>query len=120
MTLINYPDFDDYQHQALQTLMKGNKEHLAFGLLAEAGEIATIFQKQARQDPRYYQEDLFGMDLTEEARKLLFKELGDVMWYTACLADYFGMPLSAIVAANLEKLQKRKEEGLIQGDGDNR
>ena len=120
MMINNYLDFDRYQHEAIKTLKNGNKEHLAFGLLAEAGEVATIFQKQARLDPRYYAEDLFGVDFTLEARDLLFKEMGDVLWYLACLSDYFGMPLSSVAKHNLDKLQKRKEEGTIQGDGDNR
>jgi len=116
----NLLDFDVYQHEATKTLKNGNSSHLSFGLLAEAGEVATLFQKFHRGDPRYVQPDLFGDDFSHEFRNNLYKEMGDVLWYLACLADYFGMPLSSVAQYNLDKLKKRQAEGKIQGDGDNR
>lgn len=114
-------DFDDYQHKAISTLKHGSVSHLGFGLMAEAGEVSTLLQKYFRHDPAYRQPDLFDGDgFTPEFREKMYKELGDVIWYTACLADYFGFPLSAVVNHNVKKLQKRQEEGKIHGDGDNR
>jgi len=120
MTNSFYLDFDEYQHNALKTLKKGNIHHLGFGLLAESGEVATLLQKYFRQDPVYYQPDLFGDGYSPEFRERMYKELGDVIWYVACLANYFGLPLSSVVNHNLKKLEKRQEEGKIQGDGDYR
>ncbi len=116
-----YLDFDEYQNEALKTLKKGNINHLGFGLLAEAGEVATLLQKYFRQDPTYRSSDLFDGDgFTPEFRDKMYKELGDVLWYTACLANYFGIPLSSVANHNITKLKKRLEEGKIQGDGDYR
>lgn len=118
-----YLDFDTYQHEALKTLKNGSIGHLGFGLLAEAGEVATLLQKWHRKDPRYYtdQQDMFNIDpYTPEFREKMYKELGDVLWYTACLAEYYGLPMSSVASHNIHKLNKRQEEGKIQGDGDNR
>jgi len=116
-----YLDFDEYQHQATQTLTNGSISHLGFGLAAEAGEVASLLQKYFRNDPLYRHPDLFDGDgFTPEFREKMYKELGDVLWYTACLADYFGFPMSSVANHNIQKLQKRQEEGKIQGDGDNR
>ena len=48
------------------------------------------------------------------------KELGDVMWYLANIADDFGLKLEDIAVANIEKLQDRKNRGVLGGSGDNR
>ncbi|MEL7340628.1 MAG: MazG nucleotide pyrophosphohydrolase domain-containing protein [Bacteroidota bacterium] len=48
------------------------------------------------------------------------KEMGDVLWYLAVGADEFGLSLSEIAAANIEKLASRKARGVIQGSGDDR
>ena len=48
------------------------------------------------------------------------KELGDVLWYLANLANDLGYSLSEIAENNIEKLESRKERGVIQGSGDNR
>ena len=118
-----YLDMDTYQHEALKTLKHGSIGHLTNGLFAEAGEVAALFQKWNRKDPRYLsdQDDLFSINgYSEEFRASLYKELGDVLWYTACLAEYFGFPLSSIAAHNIHKLQERQKKGTIQGNGDER
>jgi NTP pyrophosphatase (non-canonical NTP hydrolase) len=115
-------DLDTYQKTALNTLMYNTEQHLTYGLAAEVGEVMSLMQKTARHDTRYWsQEDdvLFG-EYTPLLKELMFSELGDCLWYLACLANYHGFPLSAIAQHNLEKLDKRKAEGKIQGDGDKR
>jgi len=115
-------DLDDYQNKALDTLLVNTEEHLTYGLAAEVGEVMSLMQKIARQDPRYWSQepDEFFGEYTPLFKEKIFAELGDVLWYLACLANYHGFPLSAIAEHNLEKLGKRKAEGKIQGDGDNR
>ena len=120
MTESDFFEFDEYQYEASKTLKNGNHSHLAFGLVAEAGEIATLFQKYHRGDLRYVEPDLFGEDFSDKFKHSLYKEMGDVLWYLACLADYFGISMSAVARHNLDKLNKRQAEGTIQGDGDNR
>jgi len=115
-------DLDDYQTAALDTLIYANEEHLTYGLAAEVGEVMSLMQKAARHDSRYWNDEdarFFG-DYTPLFKEKIFSELGDVLWYLSCLASHHGFPMNAIARHNLEKLGKRKAEGKIQGNGDNR
>lgn len=105
----------DYQEKALDTLLVNTETHLTYGLAAEVGEIMSLMQKTARMDPRYWDNGY-----TPLLKEKLFAELGDVLWYLCCLAEYHGFSMSAVAEHNLEKLNKRKAEGKIQGNGDNR
>jgi NTP pyrophosphatase (non-canonical NTP hydrolase) len=107
---------DEYQRMALDTLLVNTEDHLTYGLAAEVGEIMSLMQKTARMDPRYWAD----ADYTPLLKEKIFAELGDVLWYLSCLAEYHGFLLSDIADHNLEKLGKRMAEGKIQGDGDNR
>ena len=115
-------DLDDYQNKALTTLLVDSEDHLTYGLAAEVGEVMSLMQKAARRDPRYWssESDHFFGDYTPLFKEKIFAELGDVLWYLACLANYHGFPLRAIALHNLEKLGKRQENGTLQGNGDNR
>ena len=115
-------DLDDYQNKALTTLLAANEEHLTYGLAAEVGEVMALMQKAARHDPRYWNDeaDRFFGDYTPLFKEKIFAELGDVLWYLSCLASHHGFPMNAVARHNLEKLGKRKAEGTIQGNGDNR
>lgn len=53
-------------------------------------------------------------------RENLKKELGDVMYYLVRLTRYFGFQPSEVLAANVEKLESRRERGVLRGSGDNR
>jgi NTP pyrophosphatase (non-canonical NTP hydrolase) len=48
------------------------------------------------------------------------KELGDVLWYCAGLAEELGYTLQEIAQMNILKLQSRQRRGVIQGNGDER
>lgn len=78
----------------------------ALGLAAEAGEVANVVKKRLRDGK---------MDF-EKARD----ELGDVLWYVAVLADDLGISLSSLANKNIQKLNDRKNRGVISGSGDNR
>lgn len=77
------------------------------GLVGEAGEVAEKVKKAVRKD---------GV-LDHES---LIKELGDVLFYTAALANYLGYDLTTVMERNVQKLSKRKAENKIRGDGDDR
>jgi NTP pyrophosphatase (non-canonical NTP hydrolase) len=115
-------DLDDYQNNALTTLLYASEEHLTYGLAAEVGEVMALMQKAARHDPRYWNDeaDRFFGDYTPLFKEKIFAELGDVLWYLSCLASHHGFPMNAVARHNLEKLGKRKADGTIQGNGDNR
>lgn len=110
--------FDQYQASTLSTAIypgsgTGSTLALAYvGLgLGEAGEIQGKIKKVIRDD--------MG-ELSREKREAIAAELGDLMWYVAQTATEIGVPLSTIAQANLDKLNSRKERGVLQGSGDNR
>lgn len=77
------------------------------GMMGEAGEVAEKVKKWLRGDRE--------LDKAE-----LVKEIGDVCWYIASLADDLGYTLQDVINANVDKLVSRKERGVVKGDGDNR
>ena len=58
--------------------------------------------------------------VTEDDKKELAKELGDVLWYIAVFANDLGVSMDEIAQTNLDKLASRKERGVLGGSGDNR
>ena len=108
-------NLNEYQQQALKTARAHNKKdelfHLLLGLCGESGEIAEKTKKIIRDKDS----DFSKLD-TED----LTKELGDVLWHIAVLADYFGIPLETVGSKNIDKLASRMKRGVIGGSGDNR
>ena len=108
-------NLNDYQTKALRTANRRDRKnelfHLLLGLCGEAGEIAEKTKKIIRDKDSDFQQ-LDKDDFT--------KELGDVLWHVAVLADYFDIPLEAVGQKNIEKLASRKQRGVIGGSGDNR
>ncbi len=58
--------------------------------------------------------------VTEERRRAISKELGDVLWYVAQLASELDLDLEEIAQENLEKLFSRQRRGVLAGSGDER
>lgn len=58
--------------------------------------------------------------LSDEEKKELAKEVGDVLWYCAQLSKCLGFKLSDIATMNVDKLTSRKARGVLHGNGDNR
>lgn len=79
-------------------------------LNGEAGELAELVFKAFRGEE----------GITEELRQKALKELGDVQWYVARIADLVDFTLEDVMVHNLKKLQDRQERGVIHGYGDER
>jgi NTP pyrophosphatase (non-canonical NTP hydrolase) len=79
--------------------------------LGEVGEVQGKLKKVIRDD---------GGKVSEEKRVALLGELGDVLWYVARCASELDASLDFIASMNVEKLQSRKDRGVLQGSGDNR
>ncbi len=110
----------DYSKKAISTDLYNNKNQAidshamlekVFGLVGEAGEVAEKFKKILR--------DKAG-EATEEDKKELMKELGDVLWYVNSVGMYLGYSLDEIAQSNLDKVLSRKSRGVTKGSGDNR
>ena len=106
---------NDYQTAALRTAAPKDKKdevfHLVLGLCGESGEIAEKVKKIVRDQ---------GSDFSRLDKDDLIKELGDVLWYVAVLADHFDITLGDVADKNIAKLADRQKRGLISGSGDNR
>jgi len=107
--------FDLYQDAAETTAIYPNKGdnlyYPALGLAGEAGEVCEKIKKIMRDQKGF---------LTDENEDEIAKELGDVLWYVANLANEINRNLSEIAEVNLQKLEDRKNRGKLQGSGDNR
>lgn len=111
-------NLNDYQKEAISfAIYPKSKEwdlplYPALGLAGEAGEVAEKIKKLMR--------DTDANILTEDQKREIAKELGDVLWYVANLAADIDYDLEEIAGMNIEKLQSRKERNALKGSGDNR
>ncbi len=105
-------NLNNYQMQARKFAIYPERMKIvypALGLAGEAGEVADKVKKiyrDGRDDAR------FKGDIA--------REIGDVLWYCAALADDLGYSLQQIAEMNIYKLQCRMNKGTIVGDGDDR
>ena len=107
--------FNEYQELSKKTALYPDQGkniiYPTLGLCSETGEIANKVKKIFRDD---------GGKITEEKRKELRGEVGDVLWYIAQFCTEFGYSLEDIAQENLIKLNGRMERGTLHGSGDNR
>lgn len=112
-------NLDDYTKQALTTLsdnysygdITSQMMGMVLGLADESGEVLGKFKKLLR--------DKKGV-LTDEDRKEIAKEIGDVLWYVSSVSHLLGYSLQEVAQMNLDKLSSRKDRGVLHGSGDNR
>jgi NTP pyrophosphatase (non-canonical NTP hydrolase) len=92
----------------------------SLGLWGESGEVAEKLKKKIRDDKSItFNGDYSGVGEAESDNEIL-KELGDVLFYTVALANYFGGDLNTLIDMNMKKLNDREKRGKIKGSGDNR
>lgn len=112
---------NDYQDAARKTAIEGSIEHYAFGLVEEAGEIAGTLKRLWRSDKGYAEPTSSPIPMPSPlVYENLKKELGDVLWYVAMLADIIEVRLEDVASTNLSKLKDRQSRGVLTGSGDNR
>ncbi len=108
-------NLNEYQTLALRTAAPKDKKnelfHLLLGLCGEAGEIAEKTKKIVRD----HESDFAKLDKSD-----LTKELGDVLWHVAVIANYFNISLDEVGETNIQKLADRLKRGAIGGSGDDR
>ena len=107
-------ELTDYQISALETAVYPEQYNIiypALGMAGEAGEVADKVKKVIRDN---------NSQFTEEKKREIAKEIGDVLWYCAVLAHDIGFSLEEVGRMNIEKLKSRQERGVLSGSGDNR
>lgn len=100
---------NDYQEQAAATAIYKAEHSIlypAMGLSNEAGEVLGKVKKILR-------------DGTFD-RLALVDEIGDVLWYAAALCRDLEISLEEVAQRNIDKLNSRKERGVLGGSGDTR
>jgi NTP pyrophosphatase (non-canonical NTP hydrolase) len=97
--------YDEMSTCRLETSIDINSEYdmggivmATMGLSGEVGELNDMIKKWI-----FHKSD---MDITHAK-----KELGDILWYIACMAESFGWSLDEIMEMNIEKLKKRYPNG---------
>lgn len=100
---------NDYQAEAMSFRLESADEAYAmFGLSSEVGELHSLVAKGIRD----------GKQVDYEFN--VKKELGDILWMVAAIAMDNGYTLEDIAASNIYKLSSRKNNGTLQGSGDER
>ena len=110
-------NINEYQKSAVSTaIYEGAGNNLIYptlGLAGEAAEIANKIKKPIRKQG-------YKAIFTEEQKRELAKEVGDVLWYVAVLCNELGYTMEEVAQMNINKLLDRQKRGVIEGDGDNR
>lgn len=104
---------NEFQQEALKTAIYPKEHRIVYpvlGMTGEAGEVAGKVKKVIRD---------YG-SFTDERKREIAKEIGDVLWYCAALSNDLGYSLEEVCLMNIEKVKSRKERGVIGGTGDNR
>ena len=105
---------NEYQQKALETAVYPQEYKViypALGLTGEAGECSDKVKKVIRDNNGVF---------TDEKKIEIAKEIGDVLWFCATLANDIGFDLETIGQMNYDKLHSRQERGMLHGSGDNR
>ena len=123
---------NEYQDKAMSTCLpeSDNLFYMLANLVGEVGEFASKAAKHMRKGklhittmPRNDKGQVLHTQVwsvTDEERKLMLSEIGDILWQTAGLAKVMGVTLEEVAQENLAKLASRQRRNVIDGDGDER
>ena len=121
-------NLNEYQEKAMRTCLhdSNNFAYMMLNLVAEVGEFSGKIAKAIRGG----QLNMIDMQLRQGKEGIpasmaalsieLKKEAGDILWQIAGLCHVFNWDLEEVAKLNINKLQKRKDEDKIHGNGDNR
>lgn len=112
-------DFNEYQRECRKTDLGTSAQdclnpgwlYYVLGIAGESGEMVEKIKKLFRDK---------GGVIDNEFRVAVIKEMGDVQWYMARLADQFDIDFEVIFRTNIKKLLSRQGRNKLHGDGDDR
>lgn len=110
-------EFDEYQKLATRTATFTGKQaeyalmYVCLGLAGESGELIEKIKKGIRNDDGVF---------SDEARRLITLEIGDVLWYLSQIARLLDIPFDGAAIANIKKLEDRAARGVLSSQGDTR
>lgn len=112
-------DFNYYQIECRKTDVGTSAQdclepgwlYYVLGAGGEMGEMTEKIKKLFR--------DKKGI-IDDEFKDAVKKEMGDVQWYLARLADQFDIEFNDVAITNINKLMSRYKRNKLHGDGDDR
>ena len=124
---------DEFQRRTRDTAVYpdqgsfGGAMYAAMALNEEAGEVAGKVAKFIRKSSGWdalltygHYSDPYNEQYPEELVLAVSKELGDVLYQAARVAEEFGLNLSDVATENIDRLADRKKRDVIIGEGDDR
>lgn len=106
----NSMTLNEYQDGAMSfRLPSATSMYAMLNLAGEVGEVLSLEAKMIRDGGS-----------VDAYRLALAKELGDVLWHIAAIADDNGLSLDGIARVNIDKLASRKARNQLKGSGDDR
>jgi len=145
---LTFKDYDEFAETtdvgtSAQDNLKPGWMYYLLGLVGETGELAEKIQAYydgfgvmperlhklvialevkagllAEQSKKIFRDN--QGEITEDFKRLVMKEVGDILWYAARLSAFFGFSLAAAAALNIVKLTDRMKRDKLHGDGDER
>lgn len=112
--MIEIKTLNEYQQGALETAIYPKEYKIIYpslGLAGESGEVCDKIKKIIRDN---------NCEVSDDKKREIAKELGDVLWYIATLANDIDYKLEDIAKMNYDKLYSRQQRGVLGGSGDNR
>lgn len=108
-------ELNEFQKKALATrLPTANQEYVRNGLVAEVGEYLGHYAKMQRDSYKW------DFEQWKDNQRLRRKEIGDILWFVAALAEDEGLSLDSVAEGVISKLQDRKARNVLDGSGDER
>lgn len=100
-------DLKEYQDLCKTTAKKFDNPEIeiatwGLGITGEAGDIASCIKKTFAHK--------------NDVREGIKENIGDILWYTSMICNFFEWDLNEILNQNIEKLKKRYPEGFTLKD----
>jgi len=98
----NLKEYQKFCKTIAQRFGDKEKEILTWGLgiAGEAGDVAGCIKKTISHK--------------NDQRTGIKENLGDTLWYTAMICNYFGWDLNEVLEENIKKLKKRYPKGFTE------
>lgn len=102
-----FQSYSEWVERKIVTEPQDRLNENVLGLCEEAGEVAGKIKKRIRDNKKVSPESIIS-------------ELGDVLFYTTALANYYNFNLASVITQNMMKLDGREARSTIKGSGDER
>ena len=117
-------ELNDFQKQCMSTCTDSSKNmmYMFFGLQAEVGEVADKIAKGIRKDLVAIDNNYIALEcsIIDSFNDELKAEVADCAWFIAGICEVMGWQMQDLADLLKDKLNSRKERGVIIGNGDNR